>query len=264
MPCTIQVCTNSRRPAFCWKWTQRSVLLLLLLLLLLHDYALWVVIRVPCLPHDYALWVVIRVPGLPHDYALWVVIREPGLPHDYALWVVIRVIGLTHDYTLCGLWSKYQAYHMISLCGLWSMIKKKIVPECKINYWFSNGDFKIVLIFNRFTFEFYFKNTIKILYKIFWVFLIQFLTSMKLYYMTVIILKHESVIFEPHYVRLCHYYTYTILYITSSYEYKLCNYYTYTLLFIMRSYEYKSCNYYTYTILYIMRSYEYILLNGAK
>ena len=32
MPCTIQVCTNSRRPAFCWKWTQRSVLLLLLLL----------------------------------------------------------------------------------------------------------------------------------------------------------------------------------------------------------------------------------------
>ena len=23
MPCTIQVCTNSRRPAFCWKWTQR-------------------------------------------------------------------------------------------------------------------------------------------------------------------------------------------------------------------------------------------------
>ena len=30
MPCTIQVCTNSRRPAFCWKWTQRSVLLLLL------------------------------------------------------------------------------------------------------------------------------------------------------------------------------------------------------------------------------------------
>ena len=33
MPCTIQVCTNSRRPAFCWKWTQRSVLLLLLLLL---------------------------------------------------------------------------------------------------------------------------------------------------------------------------------------------------------------------------------------
>ena len=38
MPCTIQVCTNSHRPAFCWKWTQRSVLwrLLLLLLLLLH------------------------------------------------------------------------------------------------------------------------------------------------------------------------------------------------------------------------------------
>ena len=35
MPCTIQVCTNSRRPAFCWKWTQRSVLRLLLLLLLL-------------------------------------------------------------------------------------------------------------------------------------------------------------------------------------------------------------------------------------
>ena len=33
--CTIEVCTNSRRPAFCWKWTQRSVLLLLLLLLLL-------------------------------------------------------------------------------------------------------------------------------------------------------------------------------------------------------------------------------------
>ena len=30
MPCTIQVCTNSSRPAFCWKWTQRSVLLLLL------------------------------------------------------------------------------------------------------------------------------------------------------------------------------------------------------------------------------------------
>ena len=27
----IQVCTNSRWPAFCWKWTQRSVLLLLLL-----------------------------------------------------------------------------------------------------------------------------------------------------------------------------------------------------------------------------------------
>ena len=25
------MCTNSRRPAFCWKWTQRSVLLLLLL-----------------------------------------------------------------------------------------------------------------------------------------------------------------------------------------------------------------------------------------
>ena len=35
MPYTIQVCTNSRRPAFCWKWTQRSVLLLLPLLLLL-------------------------------------------------------------------------------------------------------------------------------------------------------------------------------------------------------------------------------------
>ena len=35
MPCTIQVCTNSHRPAFCWKWTQRSVLWLLLLLLLL-------------------------------------------------------------------------------------------------------------------------------------------------------------------------------------------------------------------------------------
>ena len=35
MPCTIQVCTNSRRPAFCWKWTQRSVLLPLLLLVLL-------------------------------------------------------------------------------------------------------------------------------------------------------------------------------------------------------------------------------------
>ena len=35
MPCTIQVCTNSHRPAFCWKWTQRSVLRLLLLLLLL-------------------------------------------------------------------------------------------------------------------------------------------------------------------------------------------------------------------------------------
>ena len=35
MPCTIQVCTNSRRPAFCWKQTQRSVLLLCLLLLLL-------------------------------------------------------------------------------------------------------------------------------------------------------------------------------------------------------------------------------------
>ena len=34
MPCTMQVCTNSRRPAFCWKWTQLSVLLLLLLLLL--------------------------------------------------------------------------------------------------------------------------------------------------------------------------------------------------------------------------------------
>ena len=33
MPCTIQVCTNSCRLAFCWKWTQRSVLLLLLLLL---------------------------------------------------------------------------------------------------------------------------------------------------------------------------------------------------------------------------------------
>ena len=27
MPCTIQVCTNSRRPEFCWKLTQRSVLL---------------------------------------------------------------------------------------------------------------------------------------------------------------------------------------------------------------------------------------------
>ena len=39
MPCTIQVCTNSRRPAFCWKWTQRSVLLLLLLLLQLHVHA---------------------------------------------------------------------------------------------------------------------------------------------------------------------------------------------------------------------------------
>ena len=35
MPCTIQVCTNSRRPTFCWIWTQRSVLLLLLLRLLL-------------------------------------------------------------------------------------------------------------------------------------------------------------------------------------------------------------------------------------
>ena len=34
MPCTIQVCTNSHRPAFCWKWTQRSVLRLLRLLLL--------------------------------------------------------------------------------------------------------------------------------------------------------------------------------------------------------------------------------------
>ena len=34
MPCTIQVCTNSHRSAFCWKWTQRSVLRLLLLLLL--------------------------------------------------------------------------------------------------------------------------------------------------------------------------------------------------------------------------------------
>ena len=32
--CTFQVCTNSRRPAFCWKCTQQSVLLLLLLLLL--------------------------------------------------------------------------------------------------------------------------------------------------------------------------------------------------------------------------------------
>ena len=32
MPYTIQVCTNSRRPAFCWKWTQRCVLLLLRLL----------------------------------------------------------------------------------------------------------------------------------------------------------------------------------------------------------------------------------------
>ena len=31
MSCTIKVCTNSRRPAFSWKWTQRSVLLLLLL-----------------------------------------------------------------------------------------------------------------------------------------------------------------------------------------------------------------------------------------
>ena len=31
MQCTIQVRTNSRRPVFCWKWTQRSVLLLLLL-----------------------------------------------------------------------------------------------------------------------------------------------------------------------------------------------------------------------------------------
>ena len=29
MLCIIQMCTNSRRPAFCWKWTQRSVLLLL-------------------------------------------------------------------------------------------------------------------------------------------------------------------------------------------------------------------------------------------
>ena len=27
--CTIHVCTNSRRGPFCWKWTQRSVLLLL-------------------------------------------------------------------------------------------------------------------------------------------------------------------------------------------------------------------------------------------
>ena len=42
--CLIQVCTNSHRPAFCWKLTQRSVirllllvLLLLLLLLLLHS-----------------------------------------------------------------------------------------------------------------------------------------------------------------------------------------------------------------------------------
>ena len=32
-----QVCTNSRRPAFCWKWTQRSVLLLLLLLSSVHQ-----------------------------------------------------------------------------------------------------------------------------------------------------------------------------------------------------------------------------------
>ena len=30
MPCTIQVCTNSRRPAFSQKWTQRCVLRLLL------------------------------------------------------------------------------------------------------------------------------------------------------------------------------------------------------------------------------------------
>ena len=36
MPCTIQVCTNSRRPAFCRKWTQRSVLRRLLLLLLIR------------------------------------------------------------------------------------------------------------------------------------------------------------------------------------------------------------------------------------
>ena len=32
MPCTIQLCINSRRPVFCWKWAQWSVLLLLLLL----------------------------------------------------------------------------------------------------------------------------------------------------------------------------------------------------------------------------------------
>ena len=32
MPFTIQVCTNSRSPALCWKWSQRCVLLLLLLL----------------------------------------------------------------------------------------------------------------------------------------------------------------------------------------------------------------------------------------
>ena len=36
MPCTIQVCTNSRRPAFCWKWTQRSVLLLLLIIIIIR------------------------------------------------------------------------------------------------------------------------------------------------------------------------------------------------------------------------------------
>ena len=35
MPCIIQVCTNSRKPAFCWKRTQRTVLLLLLPLLLM-------------------------------------------------------------------------------------------------------------------------------------------------------------------------------------------------------------------------------------
>ena len=34
MPCTIQMCTNSRRPAFCWKWPQRSVLLLLLIIII--------------------------------------------------------------------------------------------------------------------------------------------------------------------------------------------------------------------------------------
>ena len=33
MPCIIQGLTNSRRPAFCWKWTQRSVLLQILIII---------------------------------------------------------------------------------------------------------------------------------------------------------------------------------------------------------------------------------------
>ena len=54
MPCTIQVCANSRRPAFCWKWTQRSVLLLLLFWLC--PFQLWPFEFRTFWLHHFQLW----------------------------------------------------------------------------------------------------------------------------------------------------------------------------------------------------------------